>query len=383
MKILHVISGLDTGGTELFLERLVTAPALRDFSPVVISLRHPGPVGSRLMRAGLSVHALNAGPGFSGIKAMLALRQLARREAPDLIQGWLYHGNLGASLARRVAGIRCPVLWNIRHSLDDWRNERFGLRATMHIGAKFSGSPARILYNSAAAARQHERLGYRSGKSVVIPNGVDCDQFHVDAELRSATRKRLGLDANVIVIGMLARYHPVKDHATFLGAARLLRARIPQSRFLLVGYGVDRENRGLFDRLKKAQLDTSVIALGERDDIPALLSALDVYVSSSRAEGFPNAVAEAMACGIPCVVTDVGSSRELVGETGIVVPPGSEQILAAAILQLVEQSAAQRCERGRAARERILSLYSSSRCWSAYAALYASFGNSAVSTVRQ
>lgn len=377
MKVLHVISGLDTGGAELFLERLILGLAPPDFSHAVISLRRMGPVGARLIEMGIPVDALNIGANLFGLNAIAGLRRVVRRETPDLIQGWMYHGNLGASLARRMAGIHCPVTWNIRHSLDDWRGERIRLRAVIRLGGMFSGSATRILYNSTAAARQHEQRGYSRVKTMVINNGIDCSRFHPDAGLRPATRRQLGLDADAVVIGMLARFHPVKDHATLLAAARIVQARIPQSRFLLVGHCTTRDNPALAALLKKYQLNESVLALGKRQDIPALLSAMDVHVSASRAEGFPNAVGEAMACGVPCVVTDVGASRELVGDTGVVVPPGSERELAEAIIEMAAESASQRHDAGKAARERVIRLYSMEQCISTYAGLYASLARPA------
>ncbi len=377
MKILHVISGLETGGAELFLERLALGLAYRDFSQTIVALRHAGDAGTRLEREGIHVHALHAGLNPAGLRALFALRSIVREQSPDLIQGWMYHGNLGASLARKLGDRACPVVWNVRHSLDDWCGESAELRIVIRLGGAVSASTEAILFNSRVAADQHVRRGYPAHKARVIPNGVDCNQFRPDADLRRATRQQLGLDAGCVVIGMVARYHPVKDHATFLGAAQIVRARIPHSRFLLVGYGATRDNPALAELLKKGQLDGSVLALGERQDIPALLNALDVYVSSSRAEGFPNAVVEAMACGVPCVVTDVGASRELVGETGIVVRPASEQDLAEAIIGIAAQSSSQRHELGEAARERIIRRYSMEQCISAYADLYASLARPA------
>lgn len=372
MKVLHIISGLLTGGAELFLERLALGLADRDFNQTIVALRYAGDAATRLGRAGIRVHALGAGLSPVGLSALFSLRGIVSEWAPDIIQGWLYYGNLGASLARRLSGDACPVVWNVRHSLDDWRNETLGLRTVIRLGGMNSSAAARIVYNSGAAARQHEQFGYRRDKTLVIPNGVDCNQFRPDADLRHATRQYLGLDTSDIVIGIVARFYPVKDHATFLAAAQIVKARVPKSRFLLVGHGITRDNPALAALLKKYQLDESVLTLSKRQDIPALLNAMDVCVSSSRAEGFPNAVAEAMACGVPCVVTDAGASREIVGDTGVVVRPESVQELAEAIIEMADKSALQRQNLGQSARERIIHLYSMEQCISAYAGLYAS-----------
>lgn len=373
MKILHVISGLDTGGAELFLERLALELAGHDFRQIVVALRYAGTAGARLEAAGIPVHALHAGPNPAVVKALFALRQIVRRQTPDLIQGWLYHGNLGASLARRVGSAACPVMWSIRHSLDGWHSERIGLRALIRFGGRCSGSAARILFNSQRAAYQHERFGYGRNKAVIIPNGFDCRRFYSDAELGLATRHKLGLSSDATVIGMVARYSPVKDHTTFLRAARILTDAVPQVRFLLVGKDADLRNAALHDILKALQIEECVTALGEREDMPALLNAMDVCVSSSWAEGFPNAVGEAMACGVPCVVTDVGASSELVGDTGRVVPVCAPESLAAALLELLRADAGVRAKMGAAARERILRNYKQSVIVGQYADFYRRF----------
>ncbi len=370
MKILHVISGLEAGGAELFLERLLQTMDASEFEPAVVSLEEIGPIGRRLQHRGIAVHALGAGFSPTGIAAILKMRKVTCRLAPDLIQGWLYHGNLGASLARRAAGLRCPVVWNVRHSLDGWREETAGLRALIRLGGMLSGSAARIVFNSEMAARQHERLGYPKVKAVIIPNGFDCERFRPDAALRLATRRELEFDSQAIVIGMVARYHAVKDHETFLQAAHILLEQAPMTRFLLAGKGAERQNPALRRLLEKSGLTERAPALGEREDIPALMNALDICVSSSRAEGFPNAVGEAMACGVPCVVTGVGASAELVGDTGRVVPARAPESLAAALLELVRAGTAARKQLGAAARERILRQYEQGAIMHRYAELY-------------
>jgi glycosyltransferase involved in cell wall biosynthesis len=370
VKVLHIISGLDTGGAELFLERLALGLAGHDFNQAVVALRHVGSAGARLEHAGIPVHALHAGPNPAALRALFALRRIVRDRAPNLIQGWMYHGNLGASLARRLGGVSCPVVWNIRHSLDDWRNESTGLKVVIRLGAMMAASADRILFNSRAAVYQHVPRGYPEDKVRVIPNGFDCRRFCPDAELRQTARRQLGFDPGTTVVGLVARYNPIKGHDTFLRAARILTDAAPQVRFLLVGKDVDQRNSALRDFVARLQLDGRVVALGEREDMPALLNAMDICVSSSCAEGFPNAIGEAMACGVPCVATDVGASAELVGDTGRIVPRGTPKALAAALLDLLSSGSVERTKLGTAARERILRNYEQSAIVKQYANFY-------------
>ncbi|MGA9854001.1 MAG: GT4 family glycosyltransferase PelF [Gammaproteobacteria bacterium] len=370
MKILHLISGLKTGGTELFLERLLQAMDASEFESAVVSLGQIGPVGERLRKRGISVDALRAGFSPAGIVALFKIGKLARRCEPDLIQGWMYHGNLGASLARRVAGRRCPVVWNVRHCLDGWRYETIGLRGLIRLGGRMSGSANKIIFNSTAAARQHERLGFPASKALVIPNGIDCGVYKPEQRARDSLRSRLGFSADSLVVGIVGRYHPVKDHETFLRAARLVISKVPRARFILVGRDITSDNPTLAGLIDTLGLKRQVVLLGEREDVPTIMNAMDIYVCSSWAESFPNVVAEAMACGIPCVVTDVGASAELVDDTGRIAPSGSPDALAAAVLDLLSIDSNQRAHLGASARQRILQFYNHDDIVKQYADLY-------------
>ena len=370
MKVLHVISGLETGGAELFLERLLRTLDTSEFESAVISLGEIGPVGRRLQHRGIAVHALGAGFSPTGIAAILKIRQVTCRFAPDLIQGWLYHGNLGASLARRVAGLRCPVVWNVRHCLDGWRQETIGLRAVIRLGGQLSGSAGKIIFNSAAAARQHERCGYPASKALVIPNGVDCQIFRPDEPARNSMRGSFGFADDTVVVGIVGRNHPVKDHETFLRASRGLVAQVPSVRIMLIGRDMTTANRPLARLIDELELVRHVLLLGERGDIPALMNAMDVHVSSSWAESFPNTVIEAMACGVPCVVTDVGASREIVAECGRVVPSHSPEALTVGLADLVHAGRQQRRRLGAAARERVQRHYELGSVIARYADFY-------------
>jgi glycosyltransferase involved in cell wall biosynthesis len=202
-------------------------------------------------------------------------------------------------------------------------------------------------------------LGYYVDSSRVIPNGIDTSLFAPSNEVRSTVRSWLGVPSNAFLIGLIARYHPQKDHATFLQAAALLIKRHPEVHFLLAGLEVDWENQTLQHLVQELKLLNQIHMLGECSDILSLTAALDIAVSSSSyGEGLSLAIGEAMACEVPCVVTDVGDSAILVSNTGIVVPPRNPPALANAWECLIDAGAEARCELGKAARERILQHYS-------------------------
>lgn len=369
MKVLHLIPDLKSGGAEIFLQHLL--PALKPFGvdSRVISLRECGTIGPRLRAAGIPVEALRAHGYLSMAFLFPRLKTLTRQYQPDAIHGWLYHGNLAAYFARG-AWSDARLVWSIRHSLVDPHHEKTATRLVIRWGARLSRRADKIIYNAQAAARQHAQAGYASAEAVAIPNGVDTEKFRPRMEERLRRRKEFGLGDDDLLIGMIGRYHSIKGQDVFVRAAKIAAASDSHIRFVMVGRGLDKDNAELIRLISASNVENRVVLLGERTDIPEILNILDMLVSASWGEGFPNAVAEAMACGVPCVVTDVGASLELVGDTGKIVPPGSDQNMAAAILALARQSRGYRRQLGIAARQRVISRYSRERSVSAYADLY-------------
>ena len=232
--------------------------------------------------------------------------------------------------------------------------------------------PQRVLYNATASARQHEQYGFDPRKTTIIPNGVDCAAFKPDPDRARATRREFGIPAECPVVGLVARYHPFKDHEGFMAAAARLARSVPTVRFLLAGRGVDSRNRQLLQLVEQAGLAQHVTMLGERDNIAAVFNACDVVCSSSRVEGFSNSIAEAMACGVPCVVTDVGDSAAIVADTGIAVATREPAQLAKALRELVELDPHDRVQMGRRARARIRREFSLDSVVAQYRELYLS-----------
>jgi glycosyltransferase involved in cell wall biosynthesis len=204
----------------------------------------------------------------------------------------------------------------------------------------------------------------------VIPNGFDLTLFRPDPVLRQSLRRELGIAPDAPLFGLVARFEAAKDHLTFLRSAALIHERCPAARFLLCGKDVDSRNARLVEWMDALQLRDCCRMLGLRDDVPRILAGLDVLVSSSACEGFPNVLGEAMACGVPCVVTDVGASGLVVGATGRLVPSGNPQALAAGCLELIEMCVHGRGELGAAARLRIETHFSMAAVAAQYQDLY-------------
>jgi len=211
-------------------------------------------------------------------------------------------------------------------------------------------------------------VGYSAAKGMLVPNGFDTELLSPNAEARTRLRGRLGLADDAILVGHLARYHPVKDHATYLEAAGGLSE--PRIQFLMGGRGVDPSNKELAGLIERLGLGSRVMLLGEVDDVGAILPGLDVLCVSSRSEAFPNVVGEAMSCGVPCVTTDVGDAAQIVGETGRVVPVGDPARLAEALRAIVQMGAEARDRLGRVARQRIIEHYSLDSMITQYQRIY-------------
>jgi len=364
-RVLHIITGLGTGGAEASLVRVIRGAA-DPSCHAVVSLTTRGTRAEELESLGVRVWAIGLARGQASWQALRALRAITREVDPGVIQGWMYHANVAASLLAMTSRERWPVLWNVRHALDAWDTEPRKLRWLIQLMARFSSQPRAIIYNSSRSARQHEARGYSAARTLVIPNGVDVERFKPDATTRAATRLALGVPADAVVIGMAARIDPLKDHDTFLRVAAHIAARTETVYFLLVGAGTEAGTEAQPTALDTtiAQREHDVPALagrlvrwGERRDMPAIYNACDLVMLTSRSEGNPNAVAEAMGCGVPCVVTDVGDAALLVGASGEVAPVGDVIALAEAALRLVHDHS-QRRERGTVARARIQSHYS-------------------------
>ncbi len=372
MKVVHVITGLHTGGAETMLHKLLLAMDRKRFQPEVVSLLDGGEILEKIVDAGIPVHELGMKRGLPTPATLLKLRGLARDLEPDVIQGWMYHGNLAGSFMSYFASGTSRLFWNIRHSLYDLDHEKPMTRMIIRLGAVVSNRPRRIFYNSTVSMEQHTLLGFRRGSGLMLPNGFDLEKFQPDPLARPVLRAELGLDPKTILVGVVGRRHPLKGHDDFLRSAMEVNRRHPEVHFVLAGRGVTRDDPSFGEYLKNRDLARHIHFLGQRSDMPRLFASLDLLAMPSVSEGFPNVLGEAMACGIPCVATDVGESREIVADTGSIVPPGKPGEMAAAIDAMLDLDETALADLGRRGRKKILENYSLENIADRYAELYAS-----------
>jgi len=364
-KIVYVTTDLFVGGgAESMLARMVTgSPRLAD-EITIVSLLSGDSHAEALRRAGIAVVEL-AFDSVGGIASgVIKLARLIGRIKPDIVQGWMYHGDLAALVALVLSRQRrqTRLIWSIRCTAMDWRGYGIGLWLVVKACALLSGWPDLVTANSVAGLKSHLALGYRPRRAEVVANGIDIEEFRPDAAARRAVRSELGIADDAIVLAHVARVDTMKDHGSFLAAM----AKLPDLSAVLLGAGTE--------NLPAAH---NVRRLGRRHDVARLFAAADFVVSSSRfGEGFSNVLAEGMACGLPAVATDVGDAKLIVGDTGVIVPPESPDALAAAIRTLAAESALRRAERGSKARARIVENFAMPHAVQGYVDLYESLGSS-------
>jgi glycosyltransferase involved in cell wall biosynthesis len=370
LSVLHVITDLSTGGAETALYRLCTANPPGAVRHHVISLIGAEDFGPLLLAAGIGVDALHMPRGRLTMHGLRLLVRIMHRLRPDVVQTWMYHSDLLGGLAARA--LHVPVVWGIRNLSLDPAVASPTTRLVARILARISNRvPAAIASCSQGAAALHRDLGYQADRLMVIPNGYDCAALAPDPVAGQRLRAEWNIGARSILLGMVARWHPHKDHGNLLSALAILVRAGVDFRCILVGLGMSDGNEGLRSLVAAHGLGGHLLLVGQRSDIAAVMNGLDLHVLSSVSEAFPNVLAESMACGTPCVTTRVGDAALIVGSTGWVVPPQDPQALADAIqLALRERSGIAWEARRQGCRQRIIRNFSIARMASSYATLW-------------
>lgn len=359
LKIAHIITGLDTGGAETMLYNLLAYQQEDDtLQAEVYSLTDIGTTGQRIAALGLPVHALGMTPGLPNPLLIVKLARWLQENQFDVVQTWLYHADLVGSIAAKLAG-NIPLAWCIQNTrLDTGVESSRTIWIAKQLAWLSRFMPDRIIAAAEAARKWHVGLGYSDEKMVIIPNGFDLTRFQPDSTARAEIRAELDIPPDAPVVGMVARFEPVKDHANFVAAAKALHEINREAFFVLAGKNVTWENDDLSAWIAMGDMQQQFRLLGLRNDAPRLFNALDVITLSSRSEALPLTIGEAMACGIPAVVTDVGDAALLVGDTGKIVPARNPEALSLAWNEILALPDSERHVLGSAARLRIEQHYS-------------------------
>lgn len=354
--VLHVIPGLGMGGAERMLTSLVAAKRSPQYGQCVVNLMKGGEFSQQIRNAGIPLHELDLDE-MTLPATVLRLAKLIRHLSPVAIQSWLYYGDLISTTALYLSGRRrqTRLFWGVRCS--DLNQSDYGKRLRLSVAAcaKLSRFTDAVVANSYAGRRHHQRIGYSPPEFIVIPNGIDTAYFRPDPYLRARIRNELGIANAAEFVIHVGRVDQLKDHATFLKIAGVM----PNVRFAAIGRGTE-----------ALEVPPNVMRLGIRGDMQSVYAAADYLVSTSVSEGFPNVIAEAMASGVPAIATDVGDTREIIGDTGYVVRPGSPADIVAALQRLMEERESQRKDRAMLCRDRIITQFSLERAVASFDALH-------------
>ena len=334
MKIIHIITSLGDGGAENILRKICKYDLNNEH--IIISLKEPDKYSPLIKKMGIKVYHLNI--KFFSILKFYNLIELLKFLKPDIVQTWLIHGDLLGGIAAKLSGIK-NIIWNVRYS--NLKFEKVNLINILLIKILAVLSfiiPRAIIVVSKSAKKNCEKLGYCKKKLILIVNGYELSIFKNNLNKRITFRKKLNINNKIIVLGNVARYAKMKDHLTLLKALSLIQSHKINFLCVLIGSDIDKNNLTLVKQIKKLNLSNNVKLLGRYDDISQVMNGIDIYVQSSKyGEGFPNVVAEAMACQPPCIVTNSGDASYIVGRVGWVVPPSIPEKLAKAIMNAISE----------------------------------------------
>lgn len=372
VRVLHVITGLETGGAETFLYNL-SALLLPRVDSRILSLSAGGAMVQPFEHAGMRVTQLGL-RGKSGLfkapAAAMRVRREMRQWRPQVIQGWLNHGNVAATLIRRLNAPSARLIWSVMQSFNDIEAEKPGTRRAIRLQVRLSAQPDSIICNSYRAKEQLIQLGCAGAALGVIPNGFDIVRFRPSAQARIQMRELIGACDGDFVVGMVARLHPVKDYPSFIRAAALAARSIPRLRVVCVGPGVASSGSPLRALVRDLGLEQRCTLLDERSGMERVYPGLDLLCLTSLTEGSPNVIGEAMACGVPCVATNVGDSAAIIDNTGTVVMPGDPAAVSTAIVHYARLAEDARADLAARARDRIVQRYSMAEIAEQYMAQY-------------
>jgi len=371
--ILHCISNLMSGGAEAMLCRLVTRSATHGVGHQVVSMLPNGIFADELQARGIPVHNLCEQSDRSRLPAITRFAKLVRAIRPDVIQAWMYHANFIVSVAAPLYATRVPVIWNVRQTLPSLRGETPRTQLVIVGCAPMSWHPRAIVYNALTAAVDHEAWGYNSARRLIIPNGFDLARFKPDFEARSRLSRSLGLPEDALILGRVARLHPMKDFDTLFQAFNRVAASEKRAHLVLAGRGMNASEPELSALIGASSAKDRIHLLDETSRIDRIVPAFDIALSTSaRSEAFPNVIGEAMACGVPVVATDIAESASIVNDPTRIVPPRNPDAFAARVLALLALSADERKRIGACDRARIEAAYPLDRITAVYEGLWQS-----------
>lgn len=371
-KIVHIISDLGSGGAERSLFKLAESNLKNKYDFSVICLKGDGMYVKKLRHLGIHVMVLNIN-FFNFFFKLFALGLCLNKLRPQIIQGWMYHGNLAALIGKYMLLSKPKLIWNIRHSLHSISYEKKTTQAIIYINKICSQAANLIIYNSANSLTQHNQYGFSKSLSSVIENGFE-EKIELDSMVRTQIRNKYKFQESCVVIGHVARFHPMKGHELFVKSVLPILEENPDVAILMIGRNIDWKNSYLTMQIPK-DLHHRFTLLGEVDNAAQLMNAMDIFALSSLwGEGFPNVLGEAMLLQIPCIANNIGGCDEIMGDTGVLVDvPCSNNEWSSLLTNFILMSQEARSKYGKRGRDRVINAFSFSRTRDMYDQVYQQF----------
>lgn len=315
---------MGTGGAERVLYLLCqNLQSKMDIKVITLS---SGSYVEKINDLGIEVIVLKLDSIFGFCASFLKVIRLTIKFQPDTIQGWMYHGNLFSHILRLFSP-NSKLYLGIRQSLPDIKLEKKCTQIAIKLDSLLARFSSLVIYNSYKGQKDHLEFGYKQN-NIVIPNGVDTEKFKPQAIAKEDLCKKLKIPNDSTLIGIIARFHPVKDHETFIKAAAEFSEINPNAHYILSGQQIDASNQKINNIIANyPELNGKVHLLGAVEKIESITSALDISVNCSLSEGMPNNVIEAMASGAIVTVTDVGDSKIIVNNDLLITPTSSPSSL--------------------------------------------------------
>jgi len=371
-RVLHIITDLNTGGAEMMLYKVLNYLNNKDLESSIIVLMGKSSLSDKFERLGINIEYLYLDKErIPNIQSLIRLYSYTKMLKPEIIHGWMYHSNLAALFLKIILPKNIKIYWNIRQTLYKIEYEKYLSRLVIKISAFFSRYINKIIYNSVVSKEQHEKYGFSGMNSVIIYNGFDVNIFKPNKSKGGKLRAQYGIPNNYVIVGHIARFHPMKNHKMVIQLASRILNEHKNVWFILVGNNVDKNNKELVDLIIENKIKSRLLMLGEQNLISDLFSSIDILISlSSWGEGFPNVIGEAMCSGLPIVATDVGESRMIVGEYGSIVEPNNIIDAVREINEYIDMDRSNRNRLGLKARDFIIKHFSIENIGTEYYQLY-------------
>ena len=333
MQILYIINSLDLGGAENILFQILSNRNKKNIK--IISLTSKGFYGNQLSKKGYKVYALNIQKNISAFKKVFRLFILIFTYKPHIVHTWMYHSNLLGGISAKLLGIK-KIYWSIHHDFE--YSNKFNFFEMKLLALLSYWIPNKTIYSSISSQINHLKNGYKKSNTLIINNGVSTLKYKPDLRLREKFRTDLNIDSDCFLLGNISRYHPIKDHNTLLKALAELKNYQINFKCVLIGSGLSDDNTHLMKKINKHSLNKHIILYGESNEVFKIINSFDLNVLTSRSECSPVTLLESMSCGIPCLSTNVGDAKNIVGDSGWIVEPENPRQLSTCMKEIIKQN---------------------------------------------